>query len=177
MYLCGIIGSFNTVVCDHACAELIVWLCRLLWLRSVCPCDMDPATVSSLRDLLPNGGRCPSPMILLSRRTNLFLRWELQSWRSRDRPWRDKLLIPKDYSALTQGPHWEDWAGLVFPSHSFPKVQDSAYGHSHCQDFSQGKDLGRLVRGIGPVAQAGKARHKPLLSSRPFLWKGCVEEE
>lgn len=48
MYLCGIIGSFNTVVCDRACAELIVWLCRLLWLRSMCPCDMDPTLFPAL---------------------------------------------------------------------------------------------------------------------------------
>lgn len=44
MYLCDLLGSRDTA-CDCACAELIVWPWGLLWLRSVCPRDMDSATV------------------------------------------------------------------------------------------------------------------------------------
>lgn len=135
-------------------------------------CDMDPASVSSLRDLLPNGSRCASPVVLLRRRTHLFLRWELQSWeRSQDRHWRDTMLVPKDKDAPNRVPLGR-LAGLLSCSHRIPKVQDSAHGHNHCQDFSQ-KD--KRNRPVGPRWES-KTQAPTLIQTFPVeglraVWK------
>lgn len=135
-------------------------------------CDMDPATVSSLRDLLPNGPGVHLPWCfsggghICSWGGNFRAGRDLRTAAGETHCWCPRIRMPQT------GSHWLDWLVFCLVATAFPK-----YRTQNMVTIVAKISHRERIRGIGPWAHAGKARHKPPLSARPFLWKGCMEEE